>query len=187
MQSYITILFILLTASSIAQSERVVMLDSSIGNYGTCYLLVVGQTIDGEKVGDWNLFQYSSVDTNKFLASSETYENGSLTVIKEFKLDGYSQRKFDKKGNLKSKATYRYGNIVSETEFLSRKKAITRSYYPNGQVSGEGPEVLVKIVTGCDAGMMMFQRVGKWMYYDTNGEELDPQVYELNENVFKKL
>ena len=187
MLRYITILIIFISSGIYSQSERVELLDSSIGDFYTNYYLVIGHTLNGQKVGDWKLFQYSSADTNKFLAASETYENGTLSVLKEFKLDGHTEQNFDNKGRLMSESTYRYGNIVMQTEYKNRKKAISRSYYPNGQVSGEGPEILVKVIAGCDAGMIVFQRVGKWTYYDVNGSELDPQIYELNQNVYKKI
>lgn len=187
MKKHLFTLLLFCSGFALSQTEHVVRLDSSLSSQGTIYYLVIGNKIDGKKTGVWELYQYTAWDTTKFLAASETYEDNRLTVMKEFRLDGYTEQRFDKKGWVIEESNYRYGNLTWQKEYKTRKKAISRTFYPNGQISGEGPEVLVKIITGCDAGLMNFQREGEWIYYDTNGEEIDRQNYSINKDVFKKL
>lgn len=180
---------LLFTSSSLlfSQTEKVTRLDSTIGTFGTTYLLVVGELTDGKKTGEWSLYQYSARDTSKILAATETYDADRLKSRTEHRLDGYTEQVFGKSGWIIKESNYRYGNLTWQKEYQNRKKIISRTYYPNGQISGEGPEVLVKIIAGCDSGMMNFQRLGEWIYYDTDGEEIDRQVYTLNKEVFKKV
>ena len=64
---------------------------------------------------------------------------------------------------------------------------ISKTFYSDGQLSGEGKEVLVEIISGCDAGMKVYQKFGTWQYFDTSGNRLEDLEHTFNTKVFKKV
>lgn len=163
-------------------------LDSIILENGEVfYSLELGMMERGKKVGDWSKYQFTSKDTTKRLAVLVSYLKDKPKERSVFGLDGKVVTLFDKRGRPISEVQYRYGNKVWSRELVGSKKTLKKTYYPDGQVSGEGYEVLVEVIAGSDAGMRMFMEEGVWKYYDTTGEPLDEIVKKLNKNVFKKV
>ena len=140
-----------------------------------------------KRVGEWKYFQSSTADTNKRLAWSAKYDNGRLLEEVNYTLDSYTIREYKSKSILKREANYRYGKIVSERLYHSKTSVISKTYYSDGTLSGEGKEVLVKIIAGCDAGMKVYKKFGVWKYYDTAGNRLDDLEHTFNKNVFEKV
>jgi len=151
------------------------------------YSLEEGAMSGNKRIGDWSKYQFTSRDTTKRLAVLVSYLKNKPKERSVFGLDGKVVTVFDKKGRPISEVQYRYGKKVWSRELVGTKKTLKKTYYPDGQVSGEGYEVLVEIIAGCDAGMKMFVEEGVWKYYDTTGEPLDEIVKKLNKNVFKKV
>lgn len=183
------ILFLLFIGISItANSQRLFDEKDSVVNHDgrVFYSHTKGFLKGTKRVGEWKVFQYSTADTNKRLAWEASYEKGKLLSQKYYSLDGYTLTEF-KNGQVKREARYRYGKIVSERIYSSKKTAISKTYYSDGIVSGEGTVVLVEIIAGCDSGMQNFQKYGVWKYYDQSGNRLDDLTHNLNEFVFKKL
>ena len=140
-----------------------------------------------KKEGLFQVYQYSSLDTNRNITWKGIYKNDELKSDELITLEGKRERIYKNKQSLETETYYRYGNKVYQHDYKSSNSRITRTFYANGQVSGIGEEVLVRITQGCDAGMRVFTREGKWTYYSVSGEIIDEREHSISEGPYKKI
>lgn len=171
---------------SLGQNEQYTELDSTESAGITYYRLLVGQLENRKKEGLFQVYQYSSVDTNQNLTWKGTYRKDQLQSDELITLEGKCERIYGKNERVEKETYSRYGNKVYQYDYKSRKSRITQTFYANGQVSGIGEEVLVRITQGGDAGMKVFTKDGRWTYFDISGEKIDEREHRISEGPFKK-
>jgi hypothetical protein len=136
----------------------------------------------------WTYFVNS--DSLHFQQRMSEYKDGTKISNTTFKSSGIRKELYDKDGTLT--AVYISADngvsfyLLMKNEYHSKKKRTVTFYYPNGNIQSQGKEVKAEIIAGCDSGMHVFVKHGKWKYYNEDGslknekeEVVKSQVYEI--------